>query len=50
MELPRGTSVDIMLDRPLYLDPAKVNFNDPGRATTLPGPASREPTRSRSPL
>lgn len=50
LELPRGTSVDIVLDRPLYLDSSKINFTDPGRATALPGPASREPTRSRSPL
>jgi hypothetical protein len=50
LELPRGTSVDIVLDRALYLDSSKINFTDPGRATALPGPASREPTRSRSPL
>jgi len=50
LELPRGTNVDIVLDRPLYLESSKVNFSDPGRATALPGPASREPTRSRSPL
>jgi hypothetical protein len=50
LELPRGTSVDIVLDRPLYLDASKVNFSDPGRASDLPGPANREPTRSRSPL
>lgn len=46
VQLPRGTSVDIMLDRPLYLDPAKINFPEPGRATTLPGPPSRPPARS----
>jgi type IV secretion system protein VirB10 len=50
LELPRGTSVDIVLDRPLYLDASKVNFTDPGHSTALPGPASREPVRSRSPL
>ena len=50
LELPRGTSVDIVLDRPLYLDSSKINFTDIGHATTLPGPASREPVRSRSPL
>jgi len=50
LELPRGTSVDIVLDRPLYLDASKVNFSDPGHASDLPGPANREPTRSRSPL
>jgi hypothetical protein len=50
MELPRGTSVDIELDRPLYLDSAKVNFTEPGHASDLPGPSGREPSRSRNPL
>jgi type IV secretion system protein VirB10 len=50
LELPRGTTVDVILDRAVYLDASRVNFNDPGRATPLPGPPSREPTRSRSPL
>lgn len=47
LELPRGSSVDVMMDRPLYLDAAKINFTDPGRASQLPGPPSREPVRSR---
>jgi len=46
VQLPRGSSVDIMLDRPLYLDPTKINFTEPGRATTLPGPVGRPPARS----
>ena len=50
LELPRGTSVDIALDRPLYLDASKVNFSDPGRASEMPGPSNHEPVRSRSPL
>ena len=50
LELPRGTTLDVVLDRPLYLDASQINFTDPGRATALPGPASREPVRSRSPL
>jgi type IV secretion system protein VirB10 len=50
LELPRGTTVDIVLDRTLYLDANRINFSEPGRASTLPGPPSREPTRSRSPL
>jgi hypothetical protein len=49
-ELPRGTTVDVILDRSLYLDASRVNFTDPGRASSLPGPSNREPTRSRSPL
>lgn len=50
LELPRGTTVDVVLDRAVYLDASRVNFTDPGRASALPGPPSREPTRSRSPL
>jgi len=50
LELPRGTTVDVVLDRTVYLDASRVNFTDPGRASSLPGPPSREPTRSRSPF
>jgi len=50
LELPRGTTVDVILDRTVYLDASRINFTDPGHATALPGPPSREPTRSRSPI
>ena len=50
LELPRGTTVDVVLDRTVYLDASRVNFTDPGRASSLPGPPNREPTRSRSPF
>jgi hypothetical protein len=50
LELPRGTTVDVVLDRTVYLDASRVNFSDPGRASALPGPPSREPTRSHSPF
>ncbi len=50
LELPRGTTVDVVLDRTVYLDASRVNFTDPGRASALPGPPDREPTRSRSPF
>ena len=50
LELPRGTSLDIVLDRALYLDASKINFTEPGHASTLPGPANREPTRSKNPF
>lgn len=46
LEMPRGSTVDIILDRPLYLDPAKLNFSDLGRASQLPGPPIRPPARS----
>jgi hypothetical protein len=50
LELPRGTTVDVILDRTLYLDASRVNFTDPGRASTLPGPGNREPVRNNSPF
>jgi type IV secretion system protein VirB10 len=50
LQLPRGTTLDVSLDRALYLDADKVQFTDPGRASTLAGPPSREPTRSRVPF
>ena len=46
LELPRGTTLDIMLDRPLYLDANRVQFDGPGQASTLAGPPNRKPTRS----
>src|SRR5260370_42576815 len=48
LELPRGTTVDVTLDRPLYLDSDKVQFTDPGHATALPGPGNRGPVRTRT--
>jgi hypothetical protein len=48
--LPRGTTVDVVLDRNVYLDSSRVNFTDSGRATSLPGAPDREPVRSRSPI
>ena len=42
LELPRGTTLDVALDRELRLDPSKINFTDPGKASTLPGPPNRE--------
>src|SRR4029077_73816 len=50
LELPRGTTIDIGLDRTVYLDGGRVDVTDPGRPSSLPGPPSREPTRSRSPI
>ncbi len=50
LELPRGTTLDIQLDRPLTLDADRVQFDDPGHASTLAGPPNRQPTRSRLPF
>ena len=45
-EIPRGSTLDATLNRPLYLDGALINFTDPGRASALSGPANRQPVRS----
>ena len=44
-ELPRGTTLDIMTNRPLYLLSSKANFTNPGQSSTLAGPPNREPQR-----
>ena len=49
-QLPRGTTLDAVLDRPIYLDADKIQFTDPGHASTLPGPGNREPQRSHVPF
>ena len=50
LELPRGTTLDVLLDRALYLDADKIQFTDPGRASTLAGPPNRQPVRNRVPF
>jgi len=50
LELPRGTTLDAVLDRPLSLDASKINFSDPGRASNMSGPPNRQPVRNRSPF
>jgi hypothetical protein len=50
LELPRGTTVDVILDRAVYLDASRINFTDPGRASTLSGPPNREPVRTHFPF
>jgi hypothetical protein len=42
VELPRGTTLDAILNRPLYLLSAKINFTSPGQASTLAGPPLRQ--------
>lgn len=49
-ELPRGTTLDAVLDRPIYLDASKIKFTSPGQSSALPGPPNREPRRRRSPF
>jgi hypothetical protein len=49
-ELPRGTTVDVVLNRPVLLDAEKDQFTGPGQASTLAGPANRDSQRSRIPF
>lgn len=49
-ELPRGSTLDAVINRPIFLDSDKVQFSSPGQASTLPGPPNREPERSRVPF
>lgn len=50
LELPRGATLDVALDRPLFLDADKAQFTDPGRASTLAGPPNRTPQRNKIPF
>jgi type IV secretion system protein VirB10 len=50
LQLPRGTPVDVALDRPVYLDASRIGFAGAGRAFPVPIPSEREPARSRSPF
>ncbi|MGA2508825.1 MAG: hypothetical protein ABSG27_01240 [Candidatus Acidiferrales bacterium] len=41
-ELPRGSTVEAVIDRPIFLDSDKVQFTGPGQASALAGPPDRE--------
>jgi len=49
-QLPRGSTLDAVLDRPLYLDASKVKFTSPGESSAIPGPPNREPQPYRGPF
>jgi hypothetical protein len=49
-ELPRGSTVEAVIDRSIYLDADKIQFTGPGQASALAGPPNREPVRSASPF
>jgi hypothetical protein len=49
-ELPRGTTLDAVLDRPIYFDADKIHFTSPGQSSAIPGPPNREPQRSSFPF
>jgi len=49
-ELPRGSTLEAVIDRSIYLDADKVQFTSPGQASTLAGPPNRENSRSPLPI
>ena len=49
-EMPRGSTVEAVIDRSIYLEADKVQFTGPGQASTLAGPSNREPTRAKIPF
>jgi len=49
-EMPRGSTVEAVIDRSIYLDADKVQFAGPGQASSLAGPPNREPVRNRDPF
>jgi hypothetical protein len=49
-ELPRGSTIEAVIDRSIFLEADKVQFTTPGQASTLPGPSNREPTRTKIPF
>jgi hypothetical protein len=49
-ELPRGSTLEAVIERPIYLDADKVQFTGPGQASALAGPPNREPQRNKVPF
>lgn len=49
-ELPRGTTMEARLDRPLPLLASRDHFTGPGHAPDLAGPPNREPRRRAIPF
>jgi len=41
-QLPRGSTLEAVIDRPIFLDADKVQFTGPGQASTLSGPPNRD--------
>ncbi len=51
VQLPRGTTLDVLTDHDLVLDGSRINFTDAGRSSVLPAPSDRtQDHRSRMPL
>jgi len=40
--MPRGSTVEAVIDRPIYLDADKDQFSGPGQASSLAGPPNRD--------
>jgi hypothetical protein len=49
-ELPRGSTLEAVIERPIYLEADRVQFTGPGQASALAGPPNREPQRSKIPF
>lgn len=49
-ELPRGSTIEAVIDRSILLEADKVQFTSPGQASTLAGPSNREPARNKIPF
>jgi hypothetical protein len=49
-ELPRGTTLNVRLDRPIHLLASRVQFKSPGKAPDLAGPPNRQPRRRSIPF
>jgi type IV secretion system protein VirB10 len=49
-EMPRGSTLEAIIERPLLLDADKAQFSSPGQSSTLPGPPNREPQRNKVPF
>jgi hypothetical protein len=49
-ELPRGSTVEAVIDRSILLDAEKVQFTGPGQASALAGPPNRQPVRNSNPF
>ncbi len=44
-QMPRGTTLDVVLDHPVELLASRVHFTSPGKAPDLPGPSNRQARR-----
>jgi len=49
-EMPRGSTMEVVLDRPIYLDGDKVQFTSPGQSSVLAGPPNRDHEHAKIPF